>query len=326
MNAPSGPIILFVLLVGILLHYVPLWRRQGLWFGVTVAIGFAETRQAQAGLRRYRAAVWAGSVLAVACLVGGQRAALPGLALAGMFCQPISATLAFAVVHRGTRPFAVPPPARTAPLAVTRERLPAGAASVLVPIGLIAATALYLFFTTGDSGLDRTWRHVYGPLVVCAAAVIFQLGMAQVIVHGTPRGRVAGTEGWTTRFRRATLRLLVFGTWGMTGVICALSLATGGDRPAALSWIAPLVILASTVPFAVQLVLLTRDPGSGTDGTPDECWKLGLVYFNPADPAVMVEKRFGVGYTVNFGNRALWWIVAGGVLLILLTAAVLRTG
>jgi uncharacterized membrane protein len=86
------------------------------------------------------------------------------------------------------------------------------------------------------------------------------------------------------------------------------------------------VILASTVPFAVQLVLLMREPGSGTDGTPDDCWKLGLVYFNPADPAVMVEKRFGVGYTVNFGNRALWWIVAGGVLLILLIAAVLRTG
>jgi uncharacterized membrane protein len=122
------------------------------------------------------------------------------------------------------------------------------------------------------------------------------------------------------------LRLLVFGTWGMTVVICALSVATGGGRPAALSWIAPLVILASTVPFAVQLVLLMREPGSGTDGTPDECWKLGLVYFNPADPAVMVEKRFGVGYTVNFGNRALWWIVAAGVLLILLIAAVLRTG
>lgn len=29
----------------------------------------------------------------------------------------------------------------------------------------------------------------------------------------------------------------------------------------------------------------------------------GLVYYNPEDPAVFVEKRVGFGYTINFGNR-----------------------
>lgn len=26
------------------------------------------------------------------------------------------------------------------------------------------------------------------------------------------------------------------------------------------------------------------------------------MYINPADPAVMVEARFGIGYTMNLGN------------------------
>jgi uncharacterized membrane protein len=32
----------------------------------------------------------------------------------------------------------------------------------------------------------------------------------------------------------------------------------------------------------------------------------------------MVEKRFGVGYTLNLGNRTIWWILGIVALLILL--------
>jgi uncharacterized membrane protein len=58
------------------------------------------------------------------------------------------------------------------------------------------------------------------------------------------------------------------------------------------------------------------------DRTPDECWKGGLFYYNPADPALWVEKRFGIGWTFNFGNpRA--WIVLGGILLFIAAVPVL---
>jgi uncharacterized membrane protein len=39
------------------------------------------------------------------------------------------------------------------------------------------------------------------------------------------------------------------------------------------------------------------------DRTPDACWRWGLFYVNPADPSILIEKRFGIGYTLNFGNR-----------------------
>ncbi|MFL8710088.1 DUF5808 domain-containing protein [Clostridioides sp. GD02377] len=31
-------------------------------------------------------------------------------------------------------------------------------------------------------------------------------------------------------------------------------------------------------------------------------WIAGIIYNNPNDPSLMVDKRFGIGYTVNFGN------------------------
>ena len=41
-----------------------------------------------------------------------------------------------------------------------------------------------------------------------------------------------------------------------------------------------------------------------TNGIADNShWVWGVFYVNKNDPSIMVEKRFGVGYTINFGNR-----------------------
>ncbi|MEY9927373.1 putative membrane protein [Catenulispora sp. GP43] len=50
----------------------------------------------------------------------------------------------------------------------------------------------------------------------------------------------------------------------------------------------------------------------------DRFWKLGMIYINREDPAVFVQKRFGVGWTVNFGRPA-----AVGLLVGILAIAVL---
>ena len=34
----------------------------------------------------------------------------------------------------------------------------------------------------------------------------------------------------------------------------------------------------------------------------DDNWKLGMFYYNPDDPAIMIPKRMGVGWTLNFGH------------------------
>ncbi len=36
----------------------------------------------------------------------------------------------------------------------------------------------------------------------------------------------------------------------------------------------------------------------------------GRIYINPEDPLLWVEKRFGIGWTLNFGNRWSWPVLA----------------
>jgi uncharacterized membrane protein len=45
------------------------------------------------------------------------------------------------------------------------------------------------------------------------------------------------------------------------------------------------------------------------DRTLDRYWKLGVFYFNRDDSAVLVEKRFGLGYSLNFARPTAWFIL-----------------
>jgi uncharacterized membrane protein len=58
------------------------------------------------------------------------------------------------------------------------------------------------------------------------------------------------------------------------------------------------------------------------DGTPDAAWHAGIFYYNPADPAVVVPKRFGLGWTLNFG-RPLAWVYTAVILLFAIGIAIL---
>ncbi|OFW11222.1 MAG: hypothetical protein A3H96_25610 [Acidobacteria bacterium RIFCSPLOWO2_02_FULL_67_36] len=338
MNGEIAVLVGLVLLMAALLHWLPTWRRRGLWFSVTVPPGFDTTAEARAALRRYRAAVWSLSLVAIACVVGGGLFAVPALPEAGVLCQAIGASAAYATVRRRVLPFAVPASgARSAAISTDPDGLPGGAASLIVPVGMLAATALYLHANwqrlpervpvhwgldgTPNGWADRTWHGVYGPLILCAVIGLIVLLMAEAIIHASPRARVAGTEAWTRRFRRANVILLVAGVWGVSAMMSLFALTplfTDVTGPPGLVWMIPLVLVVSILPFTWQLVRVVRERDSGSDGTPDACWKLGLIYYNPEDSALMVEKRFGIGYTVNFGNRTLWWIVGVAALVILL--------
>ena len=63
----------------------------------------------------------------------------------------------------------------------------------------------------------------------------------------------------------------------------------------------------------------TAGTGTGTGSTmsadDDAHWRLGIFYADADDPAVIVPKRFGIGWTLNWARQASWGIVAGFVLL-----------
>lgn len=51
----------------------------------------------------------------------------------------------------------------------------------------------------------------------------------------------------------------------------------------------------------------------------DKYYKLGSFYFNPKDPSLMVEKRFGIGWTFNFGNPLAWLITIAIITIIIIS-------
>jgi uncharacterized membrane protein len=52
-------------------------------------------------------------------------------------------------------------------------------------------------------------------------------------------------------------------------------------------------------------------PVAIADNTPDSCWKWGIIYYNPEDPALVVETRTGrSGCDLNFGNKWSWLVTA----------------
>ncbi|HTI14437.1 MAG TPA: DUF5808 domain-containing protein [Dictyobacter sp.] len=90
----------------------------------------------------------------------------------------------------------------------------------------------------------------------------------------------------------------------------------------------PLAILATIVWLIIRMIRLRNQSGTQRQTTPyvlrndDRYWLGGLFYSNPDDPALFVEKRFGIGWTINFGNpQAKWWIL--GFLAVILIFVVL---
>jgi uncharacterized membrane protein len=54
----------------------------------------------------------------------------------------------------------------------------------------------------------------------------------------------------------------------------------------------------------------------------DDFYKLGVFYYNPNDPSIIVEKRFGIGWSLNFGNKtAMIFLVL--ILIVILVMAIL---
>lgn len=84
-----------------------------------------------------------------------------------------------------------------------------------------------------------------------------------------------------------------------------------------------IVILVSTIFYAIKVgragenMNLEQEPGI-VDIDEDQYWIGGIFYFNKNDPSIFVEKRFGIGWTINFANPLGYLMIFGPLLLILL--------
>jgi uncharacterized membrane protein len=122
-------------------------------------------------------------------------------------------------------------------------------------------------------------------------------------------------------FRRVAALVLLGAEYFVALTFAALVLAPlaggGGRVLAALSGVQALLALVAVLALARlgqggtrRAAPAPEDGAPVGDRTRDARWKWGLFYADRADPALFVEKRFGIGWTLNFGNRWSWAILA----------------
>ena len=316
-----------VLALGALLHWLPQWRRESLWFGVSVPPGFATGAVGRAVLNRYRAILWLATAASLILSTAAWQLAHPGLAVFSPLVQMAGASVSFALARRRVLPFASHAPVvRSAPLLESREGFPGGWGAVLLPFLILAVAAAVLHWQWDriptrfplhrniaghvDRWGRRNFASTYGMLLTGAAMQSLLLLFGVAVLRGSRRGATSGeSANWTGRFRRANLRVF---TVMMTALavlysgIPLLPMVVSGDMLRRYVWLVPVALLAVVGLLLWPLIRLARETGNGSDPTPDDCWKLGQIYYNPGDPALMVEKRFGLGYTLNFGNPLAW--------------------
>jgi uncharacterized membrane protein len=177
---------------------------------------------------------------------------------------------------------------------------------------------------TPDGFADRSFGSVYVmPTMTLVMGIV--VGGAAVLTARAKRALRAQDGGVSLaaqeRFRRAVARYLAIVASITAVMMTTMSIyatrAAVGASPGLPPWI--LIFAGALMVYcmggAIYLMVHYGQGGARleartaaaplTDGLADNrFWKLGVFYVNPDDPSWLVEKRFGFGYTLNFGNRA----------------------
>lgn len=344
-------------LIASLYWLTPNLTRPDLYFAVTVPAEFRGRPAGIAILRRYRAELVAVSALALAAMAVCSQMAPPFMPLV-LLAQVPGSLLVFYRARARVLPHAVAPTSIREAAALQRpRRIPGGWLAACGPFVLLAASAGYLWTHwqqiplrfavhwglggTPDRWADRNWTSVYLPLLITAVALVVLTLLLYGITHWLrpiqPGGLSGGREA---KFRRtASIALLAIGyALALQAGWIALHPLIQAFNPAS---VAGTLTFLLPLPVAITLVILLARLGQGGsrlapmtesqqtssqpigDRTADRYWRLGIFYVNRDDPAVLVEKRFGIGYTFNFARPTSWTILLI-VLLLPLTLALVR--
>lgn len=301
--SPLWPLYGVPLLTALTLHALPRLTRPELFFAVTVAPEFPRSDEARQIIAGYRFELWQGASLALGiAVVGGTH---PVAMMVGQAALLVAALLAFVEARRRVLPHAVTPSTvREASLAPRSYRWPGGLVVQLGPFALLVVAAV-----RGGAMMARA------QLVMAAATCAMMLAFAVALQRSSRRVTTRGAAGAAENdFRRLTLVIIVVAEYLVAATVATIALL---GRVRWVGLVQPLLALGVVVALArlgqggTRRAAPPAEPdGPIADRTPDAQWKGGLFYVNRDDPALLVEKRFGIGYTLNFGNPWSWALSA----------------
>jgi uncharacterized membrane protein len=327
----------------ILFHAMPRFSRPDILFAVTVPEAFA-TGAGRTLVARYRAIVWGGATaaLAIGLLLP---AFLPGSGQGAMLVMgPVAGNImvalgAWLLAHRKARAHAVPPSdVRVASLVPRDTSLPGGTLFAAGPFAILLATAVLVYTYRDDVRAGPIAIKPFGPLVFGGVYVAMMLTMAVSLARRTRQIAIDGLAAAAEqRFRRVNVLVLVLTGYAVAVMLSATTVAPipgFGDAVMRRAWfvLMPVMLFNFGVAFWMfrvgqggqrAVAAAARQEVHG-DATPDHAWKIaGLLYFNPRDPAIWVEKRVGFGYTLNMGNARAWLLIGMAMLAPMVAARLL---
>jgi uncharacterized membrane protein len=307
---------------------LPNWSRRGIFFAVSVVPTFRDSPEAARVLRNYRVQAMAHVAISLGLIVAGAWIERGVLLILGVLWLIVGPLVAMARAHKKALAHAIAHSTiREASLTPRSAQLPGGWALQFGPLGILAIVTVYLGthwpqipdefpVHWGINGQPNGWSArtpigVYGPLLFGAAMVIGMSLLAHTFSHAARRLPVPAGAPALNDFPHRIAVLMLGVEYFLAAMFSLVGLLPLTGSPG----VAPIVIL--TLAILVSAVFLGRWishgrdhwPHAAGDGTPDACWKLGLVYFNPDDPALFVEKRIGIGYTINFARGTAWVVL-----------------
>jgi len=315
------------LLMSLALFSIPYLTRREILFGVVLPADFRSRREGRRAIRVFQTTVAMSAIsgLFFMVLLRSRFDAVPIFASGVMMVLGFSA---FVMQNRKLRAFAIQPrPVRELELSTEPERLPRFVWLGLVPLVILAASAFYLgahwddiperrpvqWDVTGQPNgwADRTPEGVYGPLVFGTGMTLWLFAFSLVIWYGSRRSEP---------LRRPVLGVFIALEWVAALMMADVAMRAFIRLPLALL---PGILIAVILASIAYLIKTNRNSRGPLDATPNECWKGGIIYYNPGDPVLFVGRRDGAGFTLNMGNP--WsWVVIGSPLLITLTTFLIR--
>lgn len=221
----------------------------------------------------------------------------------------------------------------------------AGATAVGVALYPTLPDPLPIHFTI--AGVANAWApksvwSVFGLLMIGAAVATLLTALSVAAARYSVRvqpGDTAEQAALRTQVQRGMLTSLLAElafvlALGISAIDVTQRLAPGARGVIAVCVIAMVVLIMVVIISNVargRVQLRPANVRSGENPRPDsidddEHWKGGLFYVNRDDPALVVPRRFGLGWTLNFGRPAgvvltitlLLVIVGGGIVPLLL--------
>jgi uncharacterized membrane protein len=356
---PLAIMLFVIVLDLLIFYLVPRLTRPDIYFAVTVPPDFRDSADGRAILSRYRLELIISSAIALAIVLATiwlpRTAYLEIVPLAGVFLQLAGVFFAYYRARRRVQPHAVAPvTVREAELAPHEVRLPGGWLVQIPPFALLAFAALWLrlHWDTipdrfpihwGINGQPNGWatrsiQGVYAPLEIAAVIGAGMAFLAYAMLRWSRLIRVRGPASiGERRFRHVVVSILVATEYFLAILFTWVGLLPLAHNPNGPPGLIPFLLfeLVFTVVIIALLIRLgqggsrlasvepvyDRRPAAAPvgDRTADRYWKLGVVYVNRDDPALFVEKRFGLGYTINFGHNGAWVFLAALVAIVVLT-------